>query len=52
MGKYLKIKKVLNLVVSKPEHYNLKRKIAIETNFECSRKKEHSLITDSKIQVD
>ena len=53
MGKYLKIKNQLwNLVVSKPEYHNLRRKTAINTKFEFSRKKEHSLIADTKLQVD
>ena len=53
MGKYLKIKnKLWNLVVSKPEHHNLSRKTAIKTKFEFSRKKEHSLIADTKLKVD
>ena len=53
MGKYLKIKKKMwNLVVSKPEHHNLRRNTAIKTKFEISRKKEHSLIADTKLQVD
>ena len=53
MGKYLKIKKKMwNLVVSKPEQHNLRRKTTIKTIFEFSRKKEHSLIADTKLQVD
>ena len=53
MGKYIKILKNLwNLVVSKPEHHNLRRKTAIKTIFEFSRKKELSLIADTKLQVD
>ena len=52
MVKYLKIKKNCNLVVSKPEHHNLRRKTAIKTKFEFSRKKEHSLIADTKLQND
>ena len=32
--------------------YNLWRKTAIKTKFEFSRKKEHSLIADTKLQVD
>ena len=50
MGKYIKIKKKLwNLVVSKPEHYNLRRKTAIKIRFELSRKKEHFSIADTKL---
>ena len=45
-------KKKWNLVVSKPEHHNLRRKTAIQTKFEFSRKKEHTLIADTKLQVD
>ena len=45
-------KKLWNLVVSKPEHHNLRRKTALKTNFEFSRKKEHSLIAYTKLQVD
>ena len=41
-----------NLVVSKPEHHNLRRKTAIKTKIEFSRKKEHSLIADTQLQVD
>ena len=53
MGKYLKILKNLwNLVVSQPEHENLRRKNAIKTKFELSGKKEHSLIADTKLQFD
>ena len=53
MGQYLKTKKKLwNLVVSKPEHSNLRSKTAIKVDFEFSRKKKQSLIADSKLQVD
>ena len=52
MGKYLKIKKNWNLLVTKPEHENLRRKTAIKTKFELSRKREHSLIADTKLQFD
>ena len=45
-------KKLRNLVVSKPEHHNLRRKTAEKTNFEFSRQKERSLIADTKLQVD
>ena len=48
--KYLK--KLWNLVVSKPEHHNLNRKAEIKTKSVFSRKKEHSLIADTKLQVD
>ena len=53
MGKYLKIKKKMwNVVVSKPEHHNLRRKTAIKTKIEFSRKKEHSSIADTMLKVD
>ena len=53
MGKYQKIKKKLwNLVVSKPEHHNLRRKFAIKSKFEFNKKNDHSLIADTKLQVD
>ena len=45
-------KKLWNLVVSKPEHPNLRRKFAIKTKFEFSKKKAHSSIADTKLQVD
>ena len=52
-GQIPKSKKNLsNLVVSKPEHHNFRRETAIKTNFEFSRKKEHSLIADTKLPVD
>ena len=47
-----KIKKLLNLVVLKPEHNTLRRKTGIKTKFYFSRKKKHSLIADHKLQVD
>ena len=43
---------MLNLVVSKPEHHNLRRKTAIETDFDFRRKKDHFLIDNTKLQVD
>ena len=46
------LKKMWNLVVSKPENHNLWRKTAIKTKFELSRKKKHSLVADTKLQVD
>ena len=52
MRKYLKVKKLWNLVVSKPEPHNLRLKNLVKTNFEVSRNKEHSLIADTKLQVD
>ena len=41
-----------NLVVSKPEPHNLRRKTAMKTKFDFNKKKEHSLIADPKLQVD
>ena len=41
-----------NLVISNPEHHNLRRETAIKTKFVFSRKKEHSLNADTKLQVD
>ena len=53
MGKYLKIKKKMwNLVLSKPEHHNLRRNPAIRAKFDFNRKKDHSLIADTTLQVD
>ena len=40
-----------NLVVSKPEHHNLRHNTTIKTKFKFSRKKEHSLIADTKLQL-
>ena len=45
------LKNLRNLVVSVPEHNNLRRKTAIKTKFEF-RKKEHFLIADTKLQGD
>ena len=43
----------MKLVVSKPEHHNLNGvKQQKNTRFEFSRKKEHSLIADTKLQCD
>ena len=53
MIKYLKIKKKMwTLVVSYPENHNSRRKTAIMIKFHIKRKKKHSLIVDSKLQVD
>ena len=52
MGKYLKIKKVLTLVVSKPRNFILRCKTAIKIALEFSGKKRHSFIADPKLQVD
>ena len=41
-----------NLVVSKPEHHNWRCKTAIKNDFELRREKEHSLIAETKLQVD
>ena len=51
-GQIPKNEKLWNLVVSKPEHHNLRPKTAIQTKFEFSKKKECSLIADPKLQVD
>ena len=40
------------LVVSKPENHNLRRKTAIDIEFDFNRKKKHSLIAGNKLQVD
>ena len=45
-------KKIVNLVVSKPEHHSLRRKSALKTKFEFSRKMEHSLIAETMLQVE
>ena len=34
------------------EHHNLRRKNAMNTKFDIRRKKEQSLIADTKLQVD
>ena len=52
MCKYLKINKRLNLVVSKPENRNLRRKTTISIELEISGKNRHSFIADNKLQVD
>ena len=41
-----------NLVISKPENHNLRRKTAIKNEIEFSRKEKHSLIADTKLQND
>ena len=51
MGKYLKIKKLCN-IVSKPENENLRRKTAIKIEFDFDGKKKQSFIADNKLQVD
>ena len=45
-------KKMLNLMVSKPENHNLRRKTAVEIEVECSRKKKPYFIADTRLQVD
>ena len=52
MGKYLKTKKMWNLVVSYPENRNLSRKTAILIEFDFNRKEKRSIIADWKLQVD
>ena len=39
------------LVVSKPENHNLRRKTAIEIEFDFNKMKKHSLIAGNKLQV-
>ena len=43
-------KKLWNLVVPKPANHNLRRKTKTTTKFEIGRKKEHSLIADTKLK--
>ena len=43
---------MLNLVLSKPEKHNSRRKTAIKIEFDFKRKKKHSFIADNKLQVD
>ena len=51
MGKYRKFfKKMWNLVISKPENHNLRRKTAMKIAFDFNRKKKHSFIADNKQQ--
>ena len=45
-------KKMLNLVISKPENHKLWLKITLKTKFEFNRKKEHTLIADNKLKND
>ena len=47
MDKYVKIKTMWNLVISKPENHNLMRKTAIKIEFGFNRKKTHSFIADN-----
>ena len=51
-GQKAKNKEMYNLVLSKPENQNLRRKTSINFEFEFSRKNKHSLITDTKLQFD
>ena len=41
-----------NLVLSKPENHNLRRKTLIKIKFDFNRTKKHSFIADNKLQVD
>ena len=41
-----------NIVISKPENHNLRRKTAINIKFDFNRKKKQSFIADNKLQVD
>ena len=54
MGKNLKIKKknVKSSSIKAKTGYNVRRKTALKNKIEFSRKKEHSLIADTKPQVD
>ena len=52
MGKYLKIKKMWKLVVSKPENHNLRRKTAIHIELDFIRKKKLSCLADTKLESD
>ena len=52
MSGHLKIKKILNLVLSKPENHILRCKTAKHNEFEFSRKKKQSFIAEIKLQVD
>ena len=45
-------KKMLNLVVSKPENDNLRPRAAIKIELEFGRKQKHSFFADTKLQVD
>ena len=49
-GKYLKNN--LNLVVSKQENHNLRRKTAVMIGFKFSTKRKHSFFADIDLQVD
>ena len=40
-----------NLVISKPENHNLRRKTAIKIQFVFNRKKKHSSIACNKLQI-
>ena len=52
MGKYIKRKKNLNLVVLKQENHNLSRETAKINEFKFSSTKEkHSFIADTNLQV-
>ena len=41
-----------NLLISKPENHNVRRKTAIKIEFDFNRKKNNSFIADNKLQVD
>ena len=45
-------KNLWNLVISKPENHNLRRKTAIKIEFDFNRRKNYSFIADNKLQVD
>ena len=52
MGKYSKRKKNMKSSSIKARTPKFKRETAIKTEFELSRKKEHSLIADTKLKID
>ena len=41
-----------NLLISKPEKHNLRRKTQIKIEFDFNKMKKHSFIADNKLQVD
>ena len=45
-------KKMLFLVISRPENHNLRRKNAKKIEFDFNRKKKHFFIAHNKLQVD
>ena len=51
MDKYLKSKKMWNLVVSKQENHNWRRETPIKIELYFTRKKKHSFFADTKLQT-